>query len=1110
MNTARHQHRSKRIVCLIVLLLLTQPLTGANAAKEQSDKLLLIEYYRLLELMQDTPPPQKIVLLHEFMESRADFEDIYMYLFDQYLLSNLLDDAADYFQSLLSHGKSESNCLWMLAKIYASQDQHHLAREMYLKGLNAAAPSLALAEDAVDYFCSQGQSQQLKHVQAGRVYKTCILALTELEQARYQKALSLFIDLNKTGLHPIFCQYYCGYCNFKLARYDDAAACWQNSLDASRLQGALRQEALILVGLGALSYTRGRYSHASHFLELAEKIISRIDDFRIEEYATGHHAEFELSQGNHERAISRFERAAQLSLSLHEFDHAAAWYLGKGRALFSADSLNAVLPCLETSEHYARLKQNPAMLLELRMERGRFYHHLNLTELARHEFVAAVQAARELDWPCKLEIALDRYAEMLIREKRFLEARRIYGNFVNAIVPGSEPGRLSHIHWKIGETYRLQDSLRTARAHYSQALEFALRQQDHNEAALANLRLGDVQLGLRHFDDAIQFYNEALLADFTTENWELQIELNMGMGHAYRGKKELDRAIMFYNRAANVIEENRGKLMAAQFRLGYFSRGASVYDALIQAYFERYRQRQDNTVQERLFHCMEMSRARVLRDLKNNGAARPGANSDYRRACEELERIQRYLRLHPESEDSLKTELEAARYNSINRRLMLMNKANAETPANALTLNDLRAGLEHTDFGLLFYHISEYQSFVLIVNQDQVVILPMEVDGSHLASQVDSLISPFTNVTVESLPETRFRADIAHRLYTLLIQPAEKKVALKNNLIIIPDFPLTSLPFELLLTKLPRCAAYAPGDSGDYADSFLLHRYSFIYSPSTWLIEDKAGPAPSVPGILILANPTNDHLPHYDLSSAARPSRWATDLLLFADEEAQNIKRSGKRVKIFHRNTATRDSLFAHARSYPIIHFATHAFVDSVFDAFSGLVLAPGVDAADDGLLMGYEIADAHLPCELITLSACETARGNMLPGEGILGLPRLFFSSGARNVLMTHWNVDDKFTSKLMPRFYDYLLEENLSKSEALKQAQLSLIRATNEGSQLIYHHPVYWASFVLYGMPDISTDYFVKNGNLRPTLIVVFALALLLGLLIRFSHRRSSKSIA
>ena len=69
---------------------------------------------------------------------------------------------------------------------------------------------------------------------------------------------------------------------------------------------------------------------------------------------------------------------------------------------------------------------------------------------------------------------------------------------------------------------------------------------------------------------------------------------------------------------------------------------------------------------------------------------------------------------------------------------------------------------------------------------------------------------------------------------------------------------------------------------------------------------------------------------------------------------------------------------------------------------------------------MGYEIADLDINCDLVNLSGCETGRGKIVAGEGVLGLPRLFLGVGANSVLMTHWKVDDKFSSELMPSFYD------------------------------------------------------------------------------------------
>lgn len=96
----------------------------------------------------------------------------------------------------------------------------------------------------------------------------------------------------------------------------------------------------------------------------------------------------------------------------------------------------------------------------------------------------------------------------------------------------------------------------------------------------------------------------------------------------------------------------------------------------------------------------------------------------------------------------------------------------------------------------------------------------------------------------------------------------------------------------------------------------------------------------------------------------------------------------------------------------------------------------------------------------LVTLSACSTGLGKLVSGEGILGLTRAFFYSGARNVTVSLWNVNDSATSALMTAFYQNL-NRGLPKREALRQAKLSLLHSRNA----MWRHPHFWAAFVLVG---------------------------------------------
>jgi CHAT domain-containing protein len=145
-------------------------------------------------------------------------------------------------------------------------------------------------------------------------------------------------------------------------------------------------------------------------------------------------------------------------------------------------------------------------------------------------------------------------------------------------------------------------------------------------------------------------------------------------------------------------------------------------------------------------------------------------------------------------------------------------------------------------------------------------------------------------------------------------------------------------------------------------------------------------------------------------------------------------------------------------RRYRRLHFATHAVVDEQTPAGSAVVLTPSAD--EDGLLQVSEISELDLDCDLVVLSACRTGRGQLVAGEGIIGLARAFLYAGARSVVISLWNVPDISTSHLMKNFYQGL-SGHRSTADALRQAKLVILRSAGT------RHPYYWASFVSVGKP-------------------------------------------
>ena len=148
-------------------------------------------------------------------------------------------------------------------------------------------------------------------------------------------------------------------------------------------------------------------------------------------------------------------------------------------------------------------------------------------------------------------------------------------------------------------------------------------------------------------------------------------------------------------------------------------------------------------------------------------------------------------------------------------------------------------------------------------------------------------------------------------------------------------------------------------------------------------------------------------------------------------------------------------------RRYRRLHFATHSLIDEKSPLRSAVVLTPDNNAEEDGFLEVSEISRLNLDCDLVVVSACQTGRGQLLTGEGILGLSWAFFRAGARSVVVSLWNVTDISTSQLMKNFYQNMTD-GLSNAAALRKAKLQMLNG-NKGAR----HPYYWSAFVIIGKP-------------------------------------------
>jgi len=137
----------------------------------------------------------------------------------------------------------------------------------------------------------------------------------------------------------------------------------------------------------------------------------------------------------------------------------------------------------------------------------------------------------------------------------------------------------------------------------------------------------------------------------------------------------------------------------------------------------------------------------------------------------------------------------------------------------------------------------------------------------------------------------------------------------------------------------------------------------------------------------------------------------------------------------------------------------TFASALAVLIVVAGLALSVEPARAQNGFLRLYDIYNLRLGADLVVLSACQTARGGEIEGEGLIGLTRGFLYAGAPRVLATLWEVDDRTTALVMKHFYEGMFVRGQRPAAALRSAQVEVARTKG------WEPPYYWAAFTLQG---------------------------------------------
>ncbi|MBF2027806.1 MAG: CHAT domain-containing protein [Oscillatoriales cyanobacterium C42_A2020_001] len=320
---------------------------------------------------------------------------------------------------------------------------------------------------------------------------------------------------------------------------------------------------------------------------------------------------------------------------------------------------------------------------------------------------------------------------------------------------------------------------------------------------------------------------------------------------------------------------------------------------------------------------------------------------------------------------------------------------------------------------------------IILPNRLEVVVSIPNQPLSHHASAISQRdLEQLADQMRRSLRRTstsKERLEVAQKLYSLLIRPAEAELTSNN---------IQTLAFVLdgSLKNLPMAALH---DGRKY----LLEKYSIALTPGLQLID----PRPLQQQQLKV------------LVGALSEERQGFSALPGVETEIQQIKTEVPSQVLFNQTFTT--STFQQqvsATPYRVVHLATHGQFSSNADETFILTWDRRIDVKQLGELLQAREQEARIPIELLVLSACQTAEGDK---RAALGLAGVAVRSGARSTLATLWAVDDQSTSQLMVQFYQELARSGTTKAEALRQSQIKLLQTRQ------FRHPFYWAPFVLIG---------------------------------------------
>ncbi len=649
----------------------------------------------------------------------------------------------------------------------------------------------------------------------------------------------------------------------------------------------------------------------------------------------------------------------------------------------------------------------------------------------------------------------------------------------------------------IGWVYNHLGDYQKALDYLSQALPVCRKVGDRSGEAMAHQSLGQVYrewAAGRDSDKSLEHYRQALAIQKAIKSPQGETQSLLGIARVERARGNLAEARANIEAALGIIESLRARIEVQDLRASYLATNQDFYEFYTDLLMAMRRNLPPKEAAEYEAAALEANERRLARSLLDSLTE---ARADIRQGVDpQLLAEERALRQRINAKETYRIQLLGgkhtheqaaavenelndlgAQYQNLQARIRGASPRYAAlTQPAPLNLKEIQRQALDDDTLLLEYALGRERSFLWAVTPNS--FASYELPGKEAIETAAQRVYKFLNVSHQR--QYRRGSELAAaELGRMLLGPVANQLG-RKRLLIVADGALQYVPFAALplsgtplivnheIINLPSASTLAvlrrelggrqpaPRTVAVIADPVLQADDARVRQAGAGVKKDpgETSAAPVTGGAEGLAV----------VRSAGESGVLSLGRLPFTRQEADAIltlAREGKNLKALDFDASLATATSAELAEYRIVHFATHGLLNSRRPQFSGVVLSLVNEQGrpQDGFLRAHDIYNLRLSADLVVLSACQTALGEQVKGEGLVGLVRGFMYAGAPRVAASLWNVKDEATAELMNRFYRKMLIESMPPAAALRAAQVSMWKDKR------WKAPYYWAGFVLQG---------------------------------------------